>query len=397
MAHVGIRGSCAFPLGPSGEVVFPDTATAVQTSYRAIDVVNTGSLITGRELIHWAVEGADAASFSVSDGLDLYEDLESCSLHEMDTVQFPPGGFCRLDVTFQPQSPGPKQATLHVTYQNLIDQRFIVRGTAIAAPTTLYASTPDVYVKPATISLRSGFRLVNAGTATIDLGDPVLTGSFAFDQTQVNWNCPSPLTPGGACNVGAIVSNFATGGCPMGSFTTSTGAVSVPLTARYVRSTLEIDPPTFGSVRIDPGGQICTAAGGAACLATFDTPTAVTLTATPEANSHFLGWFAPACGSSPTCSLAAGFAAVHLAPRFASAQAKVIAVTIAGTGTVDAGNLGSCSASCTLYAEPGDGVTLTETTTGSFTGWSGDCTGTQVICNLGTVINDRAVTATFSP
>jgi hypothetical protein len=132
------------------------------------------------------------------------------------------------------------------------------------------------------------------------------------------------------------------------------------------------------------------------CQAQFDAPTAVTLTATPETNGHFLGWFDAACGSSPTCTLPAGFSSVQLAPRFASAKAKAIAVTISGTGTVDAGHLGSCSASCTLYSESGS-VELTESTTGSFTRWTGDCTGTQTTCNLGTVINDRAVTATFSP
>jgi hypothetical protein len=396
--HVDIHGSCAFPLASDGALEFPDTAVAVQASYRPIDVVNTGIQIIGRELISWQVEGADAANFAVSGGLE-EEDGESCSFHEMDTVVFSPGDFCRLDVTFQPQTPGPKQATLHVTFRDLIDQTFTVRGNGVAAPSGLYASTPDLYVKPMTILGSTGFRLVNGGATTIDLGDPVITGPFGVIQSQADWNCPSPLTSGGACNVGALAFNVATamGGCPTGSFTTSTSAVTVPLTARYVKSTLTIDPPTFGSVRIDPGGQVCTAPGGAACQATFDTPTAVTLTATPEANGHFLGWFDPACGASPTCNLAAGFASVHLAPRFASAQAKAIAVTIAGTGTVDSGYSGSCSGSCTLYAEPGLAVTLTESTAGAFTGWSGDCTGTQATCNLGTVINDRAVTATFSP
>ncbi len=401
--RVAIRGSCAFSLGPSGELVFPDTAVGVQTSYRAIDVVNGGAQINGRELIHWAVEGGDAADFSVSNALT-EEDQESCSFHEWDTVIFPPGQSCRLDVMFHPTTAGAKHATLHVTYRDVLDQTFAVSGTAIAAPSQLYATTPDVYVRPQTITQSQGFMLVNAGTTSVDLGNPVITGPFGLAGLfpQSGWNCPSPLTPGAACNVGAFAFNFAlsASGCPSGSFTTSTGAITVPLTARYVPSTLTIDPPTFGSVRVDPGGQICTAPGGAACQARFDTPTAVTLTATPETNGHFIGWYPmgqAVCGTSPTCTLAAGFANAHVAPRFASAQAKAIAVTVAGTGTVDAGYPGSCSASCTLYSEPGGGLVLTESTTGSFMGWSGDCTGTQTTCNLGTVINDRAVTATFSP
>ena len=302
---------------------------------------------------------------------------------------------------FHPTTPGQKQATLHVTYRNLLDETFSVRGNAVATPVGLYASTPDLYVKPQTLSGYPTFMVVNAGTSSVDMGQPVITGPFAISP-QPGWNCPSPLTPGAACMVGPFwnASRMASG-CPMGSFTTSTGVLVVPLTARYVPSTITIDPPPTGSsVRIDPAGQICTSSGGAARGATYGTPTAVTLTAIPESGGHFLGWYAQpasACGTDPGCTLPAGFASVHLAPRFASAQAKAIALTINGTGTVDAGYPGSCTASCTLYSEPGGQVTLTESTTGSFTGWSGDCTGTQTTCNLGNVINDRTVTATFSP
>jgi hypothetical protein len=200
--HVDIRGSCAFPLGSDGALEFPDTAVAVQTSYRPIDVVNTGVGFTGRELVHWEVEGADAANFAVTTGIQADADVESCSLHEMDTVQFPTGAFCRLDVTFQPQTLGPKQATLHVTYANIIDQTFTVRGNAIAAPNGLFASTPDLYVKPPTTQGGQGFRLVNAGATNIDLGNPVVTGPFSFAPPGPPWNCPSPLTAGGACTTG---------------------------------------------------------------------------------------------------------------------------------------------------------------------------------------------------
>ena len=383
-----------------GEVVFPDTAASAQTSYRPVDVINEGPMLIGREDILWSFEGGDAADFSVSNGLQ-QEDPEACSFHVMDTVVFAPGDSCRLDVLFHPTTPGQKQATLHVTYRNLLDETFSVRGNAVATPVGLYASTPDLYVTPQTLSGYQTLMVVNAGTSSVDLGQPVITGPFAISPPP-GWNCPSPLTPGAACMVGPFWNASAmASGCPTGSFTTSTSALTVPLTARYVPSTITIDPPPTGSsVRIDPPGQICTSSGGGACGATFGTPTAVTLTAIPESGGHVLGWYAQpasACGSDLTCTLPAGFANVHLAPRFASAQAKAIVLTINGTGTVDAGYPGSCTAPCTLYAEPGGQVTLTESTTGSFTGWSGDCTGTQTTCNLGNVINDRTVTATFSP
>jgi uncharacterized repeat protein (TIGR02543 family) len=396
-ASVAIRGSCAYPLGPSGELVFPDNAAGAQTAYRPLDVINTGPQLIGRENLQWVFEGADAAEFAVVGGLQ-QEDQEACTFHEMDTVIFGPGSSCRLDVLFHPTTPGPKQATLHVTYYNGIDQTFTVRGSAVAAPTGLYASTPDLYVRPQTITNGQSFMLVNAGTSSIDLGQPAITGPFAINP---GWNCPSPLTTGAACMVGTFFNASATAsGCPMGTFTTSTGAITVPLTARYVPTVVRVDAASYGSTRIDPPGQICTTTSIPDCQAIFDVPTAVTLTATPDSGGHFIGWYAQpasACGIDPVCSLPAGSAGVYVAPRFASAQAKAIAVTITGTGTVDGGYSGSCSASCTLYTEPGGQVTLTESTTGTFTGWSGDCTGTQTTCNLGNVINDRVVTATFTP
>jgi hypothetical protein len=234
-AHVDIQGACAFPLATDGALEFPATAVAVQSAYRPIDVVNTGIPIVGRELIHWEIEGVDAANFSLSRGIET-EDSESCSFQTTNTIPFAPGDFCRLDVTFEPQTPGPKQATLHVTFEGMIDQTFSVRGTAVASPTALFASMPDVYVKPMTMAAIQSFRLVNAGATNVDLGNPVIAAPFA-SSPQPGWTCTSPLIPSDSCNVGALSFDvtMASGGCPMGSFTTSTGALTVPLTARFVK------------------------------------------------------------------------------------------------------------------------------------------------------------------
>jgi hypothetical protein len=77
-----------------------------------------------------------------------------------------------------------------------------------------------------------------------------------------------------------------------------------------------------------------------------------------------------------------------------------VSVTIVGTGTVSATGL-----SCTATACSGDYVegamaptlTLSETpdVSTTFSGWSGDCTGTAATCDL-TVDRDLAVTATFT-
>jgi hypothetical protein len=301
-----------------------------------------------------------------------------------------------MRLQFHPTSPGVKHATLHIT-QDLgasIDQTFPIHATAIAAPAGLYVTTPDLFVAASsTLAALPSVMIVNHGSTAVDLGDPVVPAPFVFD----SWNCPSPLTPGGAC-VATLRFGAATAGCPVGAFTTTTAAFTVPLTTRGVPSSLELQVYPSGSVRIDPVGVTCPAS--TSCPITLASPTALTLTALPDAGGHFLGWYETltgalhACGTATTCSLPAVFASLALTARFASPQAKTIAITISGTGTVTS-YLGSCSASCTLYSEGGS-LTLGETTSGTFVGWSGDCTGTST-CNLGTIINDRSVTATFTP
>jgi hypothetical protein len=148
-------------------------------------------------------------------------------------VQFPTGASCRIDVMFHPTSAGAKHATLHVRFGNVVDQTFAVRGTAIAAPQGLYATTPDIYVRPAAFQQLQQLMLVNAGTTSVDLGDPVINGPFRLSPPP-GWNCPSTLTPGAACTVDSFSLGSTASGCPTGSLTTSTAALTVPLTSRQV-------------------------------------------------------------------------------------------------------------------------------------------------------------------
>jgi hypothetical protein len=236
--RLDFRGSCAYALATDGAVVFPDTAAQVQTSYRAIDVINVGARsLPDSESMRWQVEGADAADFSVAKGLSggLLRDTESCVFHTMSGRDFHAGSFCRLDITFHPTTVGVKQATVHVTQAGTsIDQTFELRATAVAAPARLYASTPDLYLRPPSLLESQSFLLVNAGTTDVTLGDPVLTSGFVITTTGPGGNCPAVLTPGGSCNVGALSRGTTSAGCPMGMFTTTTSAIAVPLTARYV-------------------------------------------------------------------------------------------------------------------------------------------------------------------
>src|SRR5262249_5253184 len=110
--QLSIRGSCATPLGSDGGITFPDTAASAQASNLAIDLINGDLLVNDREGIQYMFEGPDAADFVVTTHLlFLSGDFESCGFHEMDTVQFGPGDFCRVDLQFTPTTPGVKHAT----------------------------------------------------------------------------------------------------------------------------------------------------------------------------------------------------------------------------------------------------------------------------------------------
>jgi hypothetical protein len=62
--------------------------------------------------------------------------------------------------------------------------------------------------------------------------------------------------------------------------------------------------PAGGGVKSSPGGIDCSG-GSSGCQATYTDGTAVTLTATPDANSDFTGWTGDGCsGAQPTCTVA---------------------------------------------------------------------------------------------
>jgi hypothetical protein len=165
----------------------------------------------------------------------------------------------------------------------------------------------------------------------------------------------------------------------------------VPLRAPGVPARLALTVDPHGTVHVEPGAQTC-APPGCTVMLIGDT----TLTALPESGGHFLGWEdgTGSCSDSPTCTFPGSIGTAVVRAKFASANAKAVAITIAGFGPVQAPSR-TCTSSCTDYVEPGWQVTLTAG--GTFQQWSGDCTGTSSTCNLGTVINDRAVTATFAP
>jgi len=121
------------------------------------------------------------------------------------------------------------------------------------------------------------------------------------------------------------------------------------------------------------------------------------------AGQRFVGWTAQTgCSTEPLCELraAAGEGFGYWAARFAPATAPAITLTMNGKGRVvfyeDSEYPIICEGNCSYApSSPSAIVKAVIASPDAFTGWAGDCSGTDSLCHFGIVTADRAITATF--
>lgn len=202
-----------------------------------------------------------------------------------------------------------------------------------------------------------------------------LTATPAANSTFTGWTgCNS--TSGTSCTVTMNVAKTVTA-----SFTLQTFALTVNKSGTGT-----------GTVTSSPAGVNC----GITCSASFNSGTVVTLTASPSADSNFIGW-AGACTGTGSCVVTMDAAKSVTATFTLQTFSFTVAKTGTGIGTVTSNPAGiNCGADCSQSYDINTQVTLTATPAADsdFTGWSGACLGTGA-CNV-TMDAAKSATANFT-
>lgn len=141
---------------------------------------------------------------------------------------------------------------------------------------------------------------------------------------------------------------------------------------------------------------------GTACSASYDEGDTVTLTATPDADSLFLGWSGTCTNTIGDCTVPLDQAQSVDADFELAYQPLTVTTQGTGTGTVTSNDnpqtidCGSQGTSCSASYNYGGTITLAATPdTGQiFEGWSGACTNSTVDCVV-TMNQAQSVVATF--
>ena len=306
------------------------------------------------------------------------------------------GGTCSLQFTFNPRGIGT----------------FIGAGTIVpSSGGTLSPTVVSIAGCQTNISLtppRLDFgmttgpetaTLMNLSPATLNISGTPITGTNASDFGVTNNTCGSSLTAGASCTLDL---SFTQGGSGTrnGTLSINDDGACNPQQLALIGgdngpfiTTVRTTGTGSGNVSSNPAGIDCGSANNA-CSATYSNGTSVTLTATPDLTSMFVGWSQACSGNQPcTLNMVADRQVVAIFDLL-----PVLNVTPSGngTGTVTSSPAGiNCGSTCSAPYMPGTVVTLSQSAASgsTFTGWSGACSG-MTSCVV-TMNGDQSVTASF--
>jgi hypothetical protein len=148
-----------------------------------------------------------------------------------------------------------------------------------------------------------------------------------------------------------------------------------------------------GTVTSNPAGINC----GATCSYQFVSGTNVTLTATSDATSVFIGWSGDATGTNTATTVTMN-SNKNVTATFNALYILTVTKSGDGGGTVTSSPSGiDCGATCSYQFVSGTNVILTATpdTLSVFSGWSGDAIGTNSTVTV-TMNSNKNVTVIFN-
>ncbi len=204
------------------------------------------------------------------------------------------------------------------------------------------AETPVVGATPSSIdfgttavnttSVTQSVSISNNGLAPLIVSAVMITGSDAGDFVVLGETCSSQTTASaGTCNVSVAFAPHAAGN-KNASLTISSDDPRTPIlvipvsgTGTIPQFTLSVTKTGNGTVSSSTTGIMC----GSACSTLLNEGTVAILTATPGADSIFIGWSGGGCAGTGICSLSMN-GAVSVTATFA-VKTYTIAAT-AGTG-----------------------------------------------------------------
>ena len=306
------------------------------------------------------------------------------------------GGTCNLQFTFSPRGIG----------------NFIGAGTIVPSsggrlsPTvvSIAGCQTDISLTPSRLDfgMTNGpetATLANLSGNTLNISGTPVTGTNGSDFAVTNNTCGTSLTagsictldlsftPGGAGTRNGILNINDDGACSPQRLTLIGGDTGPFMTT--VRTT----GTGSGNVTSNPSGIDCGSAGNS-CSATYSNGTSVTLTATPDPGSMFVGW-SQACSGAQPCTLNMS-ADKQVVATFNLLPVLSVSPSGNGSGTVTSSPAGiNCGTTCSASYAVGTVVTLSQSASSgsTFGGWTGACSGTTS-CVV-TMSSDQSVTASF--